>query len=205
MKLFLKEWIKNRIKFPNIFKIDIRYPKRYPKLVSAFIKVWMPKKIDIFLINGFSSAERIFAKPYLKSFDESLHCIQIEANFTFLIFSNTKEFCKLINAWSNAKRISFLNCQFNIDDPCKFGTNIKFKTEFISFGDSTPSDNCKWNDKHYRFENIIKGIVECRLSDSLNTIQVSSRSIPLNVATAILSEYNLENIVCITGYSEASY
>ena len=204
VKLFLKEWIKNRIKFPNIHKIDIRYPNRDPKLVNAFIKTCLPWKTDIFLINGWSSGEWIDAKPYLEWLYTSLHCVQIEVNFTLVKFHSTKEFCKLINAWSNAKRIAFLGCQFDIDDPCKFGANIKFKTEFISFGDSTTNDNCKWDAKHYRFENIIKGIANCGLRDSLRTIEINYKSIPLNVAKAILNEYKLENIICASGYSQAS-
>jgi hypothetical protein len=72
-----------------------------------------------------------------------------------------------------------------------------YKTSFLSLTYCGNSSHNSWGSHEHRFENIVKGIKNCGLKDSLKTIDVYNCEIGKAKASEILSKHGLGAITVV--------
>ena len=201
---FVKEYASLKGRLPNLHKLMISFPDYLIEGFKQFVLSCFPLKLDILIINGFSyiNKKRGLASDYSDILAHKLRDIKNEIHFIEHNMVSTNVFCHIVRSSLNTERLIFRGCEIPTDEECNFGIDVPYKIKFISFGYNGRSDICKWRSKNERFENIIKGIANSSLKNSLTTIQIKKESMGLMKAEDVLKKYGLKNIRVEIGYSE---
>ena len=106
---------------------------------------------------------------------------------------NTLE--RVMKASSNANRIHIRFSKIELDADFDF-SGPDYKTTYLSLSwcGSLPDVGDQWIEHPTRLEKIIKAISECKLKDTLTTLNMYQTKIETDIVEEMLMIYDMENI-----------
>jgi hypothetical protein len=162
--------------------------------VRDFLDSCLPDSLQSLTIN-YGTRTRIKASFYLPSIQTSFKKTTKENYIRWFVCSK-EEFEEIVKASHNTDRLVMWALKVDSEQEFDFG-GPDYKTSFLSLKYCGNSNNNSWGSHEHRFENIVKGIKNCGLKDSLKTIDVYECEIGKAKASEILSKHGLGAITVV--------
>jgi hypothetical protein len=181
---------------PDIKRVRIQYMNNDSDAsVRDFLDSCLPDSLQSLTINYYTST-RIKASFYLPSIQTAFKKTTKE-NYICYFDCSKEEFEEIVKASHNTDRLVMNGLKMDSEQEFDFG-GPDYKTSFLSLmycGHSSYGNS--WGSHEHRFENIVKGIKNCGLKDSLKTIDVYECEIGKAKASEILSKHGLGAITVV--------
>jgi hypothetical protein len=181
------------VKLPNIRRLKIDTLANRNLSFKDFLEHCIPNCLE-FLILNLNNGETIESDYYFPSLEKAL--IGVSKELYFYDFKLSYDaFEKIVKASYKCERLVFNYWMYDAEAELDF-SGPKYLTNFISFYHCNHSHN-SWGTKSYRFENIVKGIKNCELKNSLTQIDVYYCQIGKSKAQEILNKHGLNGITAV--------
>ena len=129
----MKDCVISKLKLPNLNGLNIEYNSNVDADLISFLRDCTPAHLRLFVIKCWRfHPEEINSKFFTESFSKIAARISKEV-FFFSILFNAKDFQTIVKAACNTERIMFRYCSINYSSGFDFGSDLIYKTKFLSF------------------------------------------------------------------------
>ena len=187
---------------PDIKRIWIDQVSDSDSDLNNFFDNWCPTYIKLLWINhGHISLTPIKAKFYINSLLKVVGSTTKEVYILLFEFS-AEELQQFVKAACNAERIVFSGCSIHCSAALDFGTNLIYKTKYLSFsqwGDSSIEElTTDWKADPSAFSHIVDAISKSGLRHSLTKLDISyNPTLYKSKMQGLLNEKGMTNITVV--------
>ena len=166
-----------KLRLPDLSGIQVDYISDADEGLANFLELCTPAHIKLLTINySPNSSIWINSKYYINAFSEAAARTTKEVYFSCIDFS-AEDLQTVVRAAHNAERIVFWFCCIHCSPGLDFGTDLNYKTKFLSFQQwgSKYFDNrtTDWKEDPSSFSLIVGAIDSSGLRASLQKLSIA--------------------------------
>ena len=187
---------------PDIKRIRIDQVSDSDSDLNNFFDNWCPTNFKLLWINyGYISLTPIKANFYTSSLFKAVGSATKEVYIQFFEF-RVEDLQQFVKAACNAERIIFCGCSIHCSAALDFGTNLIYKTKYLSFqqcGDNNLKDlTTDWKTDSSAFSHIVDAIAKSGLRHSLTKLSIYyNETLDQAKVEWLLSEKGITNITVV--------
>ena len=172
----MRDWVTSKIKLPNINGIRIESIPNSDASLAFFLSNCIPSRLCLLWINWFETSPiGIMSRFYIDSFSKAAANTIKEVYFQWINFT-TEDLQTVIKAACNTERIVLRFCSIHCSSGLDFGSDLKYKTEFLSFHYWGSTDykerTTDWKAEPSSFSYIVDAIGNSGLRSSLQKVSI---------------------------------
>ncbi|CAI2387701.1 unnamed protein product [Moneuplotes crassus] len=194
-----KDLVKNlgeaRYKLNGLQRLTLSSFKDEDQSVNQFLTHCAPSSLKLFNF-GINYGKEVNIKYYLKGLKSIMPNV-FKENYLFWLIIDSDDLEQIVKLSANSERLVLSHCKISTKPSLDFSISTPYKTQFLGFqysGSKPWHTEMDWSNHPDRFENIIAGIKNCSLKDSLKIINIHKCGITVSQVESLLLSHNLSHI-----------
>ena len=173
----MRDCVASRLRLPDLNGIQIDYISSADADLASFLSDSTPARLKLLAVNCYAkSTIGIKSKFYVDAFSRTAARTTKEVYFVYINFS-AEDLQTVVRAARNAERIVFCFCCIHCSSGLDFGTDLSYKTKFLSFQSwghtGWKERTTDWKADPSKFSLIVDAIGSSGLKASLEKLSIA--------------------------------